>query len=235
MNILFQTLVGSKLYNLDTKSSDTDYKGFGFPSNEALLGLKHEEQVEYKNEREKVEGTIYSLEKYFRLCLAGNPSILDVAFADKKFVLATTKVGEEVNDFIRKNVITKSLFNPYFGYFKAQVRELNESKKTGVRAVLVEKYGYDTKFASHAVRLALQFSEIMRTGWLKPTLTGLEQEMCFDIKSGKYKLEEVNSLFKVLEHTMINSYENAKLPEAPDKELWSATLTDFQMEYIKCQ
>ena len=49
MNVYFKTIVGSKLYGLDTPTSDTDYKGFGMPDCDYIIGLKRQETDSCKN------------------------------------------------------------------------------------------------------------------------------------------------------------------------------------------
>ncbi len=233
MKILFKTIVGSKLYGLDTPESDTDYRGFGMPDVSAIIGLRRQEQDETKSLEENSEGTIFSLNKYIHLLMKGNPTVFELAFANEKFHVESTPEGLEICAFVKKHFVTKHLFKPYSAYFRAQQRELNNTKRIGKRLELVKKYGYDCKYASHAARLAYQCCELMRTGTLNPTLEGAEREICMGIKTGAYSLSKVNDLLSILDKDMYYEYEKSLLPTHPDfKSVENFVITKYY-DYLK--
>lgn len=233
MKILFKTIVGSKLYGLDTPESDTDYRGFGMPDVNAIIGLTRQEQDESKSLDDNTEGTIFSLNKYLHLLMKGNPTVFEIAFANEKFHQETTVEGLEICRFVRTHFITKHLFKPYSAYFRAQQRELNNTKRVGKRLELVKKYGYDTKFASHAARLGYQCIELMDTGTLNPTLEGVEREICFAIKSGAYPLHRVNDILSILDKDMYSAYNESKLPAHPNFDAINDFCVRKYFDYLK--
>lgn len=147
MQVVFATNVGSKLYGTNTPTSDTDFKGFCFEDHDQIIGLKTFEQQEYKNGKEdgpdKIEGTIYSIRRYINLCFKGNPTVIEIAFANNAYWIHSTPVGEIVCRYVRENFLTKHLFKPYSAYHMAQMRKLESQERTGKRAAMVEEYGYD--------------------------------------------------------------------------------------------
>ena len=62
------------------------------------------------------------------------------------------------------------------------------SKATN-RKNLLQKYGYDTKFASHLVRLMLEGKELLSTGRLEFPLKYADKIL--EVKQGKWKMEDV--------------------------------------------
>lgn len=231
MKVLFKTIVGSNLYGLNTPTSDVDFRGFGFPDVDEMIGLRKCEQEENKNLDE--EGTIYALTKYFHLLIKGNPTILEVAFADRKFHQVSTVEGREICEFVKAHFLTKHLFKPFNAYFLAMQRDINKLKTSGDRLELIKKFGYDTKAASHCVRLGYQCYDIMKQGHFNPTLQGQQQENCFAIKQGKWTLSAVNSLIEIINHDMYEAYVDSNLPKAPDFSLVNQFLVDKCFKYLQ--
>jgi len=87
-------------------------------------------------------------------------------------------------------------------------------QKFGARKELVEKYGFDTKFASHLIRLILEGIELLETGNLifplqfKDTLMG--------IRLGALSLTQIIELSDALEKQVEKLYETSKLPHSPN-------------------
>jgi len=220
MMALFVTTVGSKLYGTNTESSDIDLKGFAFDDVDQLIGLKNFEQQTYNNGvadgPSKIEGSVYSLKKYIKMCMTGNPTVIEIAFADKQFWTYTTPIGEEVCKYVRDNFLTKALFKPYSDYHRDQVRKLQSMNRTGKRAEIVEKYGFDTKFAGHSYRLARQCSIVMSEGTLRPTLDPADKQMCLDIRNGKYNKEEALKILEDVDKQMYDAYKISTLKNEPD-------------------
>lgn len=92
----------------------------------------------------------------------------------------------------------------------------NRLNQFGSRQELVTKFGYDTKFASHLIRLIVEGIELLSTGDLVFPLK--EAELLRDIRNGKYSLDEVLKMADVYEKEIENLYESSSLPHSPDFE-----------------
>lgn len=235
MKILFKTIVGSNLYGLARPDSDIDYRGFGMPGVSEIIGLKRQEQDESKSLAFNTEGTIYSFNKYMWLLMKGNPTVLEIAFADKQFHIEQDQLGKEVCDFVRKHMISQHVTIPYFAYFKAQRHELNHTKRTGKRFELVQTYGYDTKFASHAVRLGYQYVDIATTGMFNPTLQGYQQKECFAIKSGAITLADVNKILDEVYDKMVYARDNSKIKLEVNRDVVDKFMVDVYYNFLKSE
>lgn len=89
--------------------------------------------------------------------------------------------------------------------------------KVGNREELVLKYGYDTKFASHLIRLMLEGIELLKTGALEFPLK--ERQTILDIKNGKWKVEDIFAYSKYLEQSIESIEKNSSLPKKPQYDL----------------
>lgn len=239
MKPLFASVTGSKLYGTNTPESDTDFKGIALPDVDQLIGLNNFEQQEYHNEHddgpEKAEGTLWAFEKYIRLCLKGNPTVIEVAFTDPKFHRFTTPLGLEIMEFVQKNMLTKHLFKPYSAYHFAQMRKLQSKQREGKRKAVVEEHGFDPKFAMHAYRLARQAVIVMREGTLRPTLDPEDKEVAMRIRAGKehFTQETVLELLLKVDVEMKEAYDVSPLPDKPDFHAANDFVMDVHLRYLK--
>lgn len=81
------------------------------------------------------------------------------------------------------------------------------------RKNLLSKYGYDTKFGSHLVRLMLEGKELLTTGRIEFPLK--ERQLLTDIKLGKYNMIDVLKMAEEYEYDIENYCEKTKLPSRP--------------------
>ncbi|MGI0059228.1 MAG: hypothetical protein ACREBJ_05615, partial [Nitrosotalea sp.] len=133
--------------------------------------------------------------------------------ADKHFEAAARKIGLDDN-FIH----LMQLERQYAGA-KREWDQYQNWKKTRnpARAVLEEKYGYDTKNAYHLVRLIRMCREILTTG--KVLVKRLDREELLTIRNGAWSYEQLIE-FAEREDLALNELYNSTtvLPRTPDKE-----------------
>ena len=86
--------------------------------------------------------------------------------------------------------------------------------KVGNREELYTKYGYDTKFGMHLVRLMLEGKELLETGKLEYPLK--DRDMLMDIRNGKWKREDIIAYSEQLEAELDNI--KTDLPSKPRYE-----------------
>ncbi|MCP3973030.1 MAG: nucleotidyltransferase [bacterium] len=103
----------------------------------------------------------YSLRKFTALATAGNPTLLN-----SLFVHSYLKLDERFQvDRLRQLVDMRKAGAAYLGYMGQQLqRWQNNSGRRVSRPELVDAYGFDTKYAYHAIRLGLQGIEFLTTG-----------------------------------------------------------------------
>lgn len=245
MEIIFDAIVGSKLYGLNTIDSDTDKKGIFMPSRENMipsleqtLGLEKFTPMERYEPpvtgtgKDKVEAVYFSARYFTQLYLKGNPTLAEIVFVGDKFVTATD-AGWELVKFIRENMVTRHLFGGYYGYYMDQIKGFTTGR--GVcrekRHELIEKYGFDVKMAMHAYRIGVQGVDLFKKGVIKPTLEGEQLETARKIREGGFNREWLMATVEDLSKQLKEAERTSKLPEKPDFEKVHSFILNFNRTY----
>lgn len=229
----YLVLAGSRLVGIDGPDSDYDYVGALVEPKEYRLGLLtytqnkfHQrgfEQHEFKGEN--YEGSVYSLWKLVSMFADCNPTILSLLFADP----IRDDHGINTDEF-RNLVVSKKAGHRFMKYMGAQSKSmLRERARHVTRQTLINRHGYDTKFAGHTIRLGYQGIEYLTTGAITlpmpdESLTAGSRLNIRDIRAGKWTLDEVLLEAKALEKRLEVAYETSTLPDEPDYEKLSRWL-----------
>lgn len=150
--------------------------------------------------------TLYSLRKYTKLAAQGNPSVLILLYLPDH--LKREPLGQRLLD-IRPAFYSRNAGQRFLGYLVSQKLALKgERTKKVSRPDLVEKYGYDTKFAMHALRLGYEGIEYMTERSLtlptpEPQRTTLLQmrQGCIPFADALAMIEEVEVRLSYLAHS----------------------------------
>jgi len=170
--------------------------------------------------------TLYSLKKYLRLVLSGNPSVLLPLFLPRDLLTVCTPEGEELRALSDKIVSKKAIW-AFYHYLRAQKGKLMGERGTRIhRPKLVEKHGYDTKFAMHALRLGLQGIELAHTWKLTLPMEPYQQLFLLDVRRGQISLDEVVDHITYLENVLLELTKTSKLPDGPDREAVESWMRD---------
>ena len=120
---------GSHAYGLNIESSDEDYKGICIKPKEFYFGVLNSfEQHEHMGSKsDGIDSVTYSLDKFCKLAMDCNPSIIEVLHVSESDVLKIDAFGEELrhhrNDFISK----KAKFT-FSGYAHAQLQRIKSHR-----------------------------------------------------------------------------------------------------------
>lgn len=159
---------------------------------------------------------VYSLVKWTRLALAGNPTILILLFLPESAVLRDSPTGRE----LRKNAawfVGDTIFDRYLGYMSQQRHRLTNKVKMPSRPELIAQYGYDTKYAGHLLRLGYQGIELAETGRLTLPMKEPERSHIVDVRVGKHTETEVLDEARGLEKKLLDLRDAKRLPP-PDRD-----------------
>lgn len=170
---ILRVVSGSTVHGLALPSSDDlDLTSIVVEPKEEVIGLGH---FEVKVTRDRPSGVrsqpgdtdlvTYSLRHFCRLAMKGNPTILLSLFTPRASILATSRVGEALLA-LAPAFYSKHAAGAFMGYMRNQLERMQGTRgqKDVNRPELVAQYGFDTKYAMHALRLGLQGSEYLRTG-----------------------------------------------------------------------
>jgi hypothetical protein len=174
---LIRAVAGSKLYGTHTHTSDDDVVGIFVPDKEEKLGLNCREHI-----IESKDSTVYELGKYVKLVVGGNPTILQLLYTPQPMWLQWTEEWPRFQSELRDLCVSQLCRPAFLGYLEQQKRKAIEGRSQ--RPELVEKYGFDTKFMAHAVRLGQLGREILRTG--KMTFPLVNRDFVLAIRHGQY-------------------------------------------------
>lgn len=139
---------------------------------------------------------IYDIKKFFNLLVKQNPNVLTMLWLEPENYLYLTSIGATlVNE--REMFSSRSCFEQFKGYAIGQLHRMTHVAGRGYlgakRKELVKKHGFDTKNASHLIRLLHMGIEFLETGKLNVKRTW-DRELLMDIKRGKYTLVDINEM-----------------------------------------
>lgn len=165
---------------------------------------------------------MYSLRKYLRLATKGNPTALLPLYAPPDAVLVLTPLGEELRA-LAPAVLSQRAAHRFLGYLRSQrdrLLGLGRRSRVPQRPELVARYGYDVKYASHALRLAYQGLEIVRDARLTLPMPARERERVLRVKRGDVPvLAEVVAEIDEVRDTVEGHLRTGDTPLRPEADL----------------
>lgn len=237
-NLILLTEVGSRLHGNVVGGDDQDLQGVCIEPPEVMLGVNQFELYDYRSQPQgqrsgagDVDLSVYGMAKWVRLIIAGNPSHLLPLFAPDDQTFAVCWPGHQLREH-RKIFLAREHAKRFLGYLQGQrQRMLGERRPRSNRPELIEKYGYDTKFASHALRIAMQGIELMKTGQLEMPMDPFRRKYLTDVRLGKYTQSEVLHKLGLLESDLMDAGETSALPKVVDTDYVNYWLTDVYVKF----
>jgi predicted nucleotidyltransferase len=138
-SVQYETIMGSVAYGVSSDTSDMDIYGFCIPPKDMLFPhlrgeipgfgrqINRFEQFQqhhiYDKESDKLyDISIYSIIKYFQLCMENNPNMIDSLFTPQRCVLHITKIGEHIREN-RKIFLHSGCWHKFKGYAFSQLHK----------------------------------------------------------------------------------------------------------------
>jgi len=169
--------------------------------------------------------------KFISLLTKGNPNAIGMLWLRKNYYINIEDAGKLLLE--NRDIFTsKKMYMPFLGYARSQFHRM-KAIKTGAgyagkkRKQIIKKFGYDTKNASHLIRLLRMGIEFLSTGELQ--VFRPDRKELIEIKTGEWSYLQVTNeagrLFKLLEESLVHS----KLNNEPN----ISKINDLSIEVTK--
>lgn len=244
-NVHYEVMMGSVAYGVSDDTSDVDLYGFAIPPKEEvfphlkgeILGFGRQiqrfEQFQqhHIHDKDALAGkgrdydiTIYSIVKYFQLCMENNPNMMDSLFVPQNCVLHCSQIGNMVREN-RRLFLHKGCWHKLKGYAYSQIHKMKikNPEETSKRKELVERFGYDVKFGYHTVRLMLEAEQVLVEQDLD---LQRHREQLKAIRRGEWTEQAIYDFFTEKEKTLEEVYHKSTLRYKPDESAIKQLLLD---------
>lgn len=224
----YEVIMGSLAYGVSGETSDMDVYSVCTPSKEEVFphltgmvpGFAPQPKPFTSWQRHHIKSsdlreydvTSYSIVEFFRLAAENNPNIIDSLFVPQRCVSYMSDVGKVMRDN-RKLFLHKGAYQKFKGYAYSQMKKIRERNPVGKRAELVEKFGFDVKFAYHVVRLAQEAEQILSRGDLD---IEENREELKAIRRGEWSLEQLDEWFAKRTGMLDELFLKSDLRQEPD-------------------
>lgn len=163
--------------------------------------------------------TVYSLRKWCRLALQGNPTVLVLLFAPPSTTIIMDSRGAHLRE-LAGYFVSREAGARFLGYLQAQrMRLLGERGQKNVnRRDIVERFGFDTKYAGHMLRLGYQGVEFMETGRFTLPMPEPQRQRVCAVRRGEVTLNDVLTEVGLLEMRLRDLATESPLPAHPNRD-----------------
>lgn len=221
--------------HVEDSIDDKDVMGVAIPTIDHYFGIGEGSMRRgtYERKVKEWDAVTYELRKYVTLLCQANPNVMSLLWLEKHHYINVREEGRILIDS-RHLFATKQAYYSFVGYAHGQMKRMTSYAKKGYmgqkRKELVEKFGYDTKNASHLIRLLRMGIEFLREGELHVHRHDARELVA--IKMGEWSLdrvkEEANRLFKRAE----DAYDTCSLPNRPDQEKINRLCVDILINHF---
>lgn len=225
--------VGSTVHGLGVNGTDDrDEMGVCVEPPEFVIGLRHFEQFVHRTQPQGVRSgpgdldlVVYGLRKFCSLALKGNPSILLLLNVPDEACVVLTDLGRELRD-LAWAFASKKAGAAFLGYMQQQRQRLTgERGQMSVnRPELIERYGFDTKYAGHMLRLGFQGIDYMTSGSFPVPMPAEQRDLIVSVRTGGVPFNDVLSLAGELESELKAAYDSTLMPDLPNYDAVNAFL-----------
>lgn len=241
--IQYEVIMGSVAYGVSNDSSDMDIYAFAIPPKTMMFPHLRGEipsfdkcEVQFEQYQQHhihdtnalggkgrvYDITAYSIAKYFRLLSENNPNIIDSLYVPDNCVLYASPIGEMVRER-RQLFLHKGCWVKFKGYAYGQMHKIRTKQPQGKRKDLVDKFGYDVKFAYHVVRLLGEVEQLLLHHDMD---LRRDAEQLKAIRRGEWSLQQLEDYFVHKEADLERVYLASHLPDKADTDAIRQLLVD---------
>jgi len=240
---------GSNLHGLNVPGTDdSDEVAICVEDIDAALGFSEFDQYIYRTAAERegkhdassqcgdLDLTIFSLRKFLRLAMQGNPQILQCLFVPVPLWIKGDARGAQLQE-MAPLIVSRHAGSRYLGYLEAQKQRLmgERGQKKVNRPKLEAEHGFDTKYAMHILRLGFQGVELMSTGTLTLPMPEKDRAFVYATRLGQVPLQDVLTRAGELERQIKDMLLDAPVPAEPAREELQAWMVSMYFENWKAR
>jgi len=171
-----------------------------------------------------IDINVYTLRKFAGLAAKGNPSILAVLFAPNRW---TGRFHWVDWGKLIAYTTSQAAGAAFLGYMRQQMERWQgkRGQKNVNRPELVERYGFDTKYAGHVVRLGLQGTEYLTTGRITLPMPKEQAADIRNLRTGGFTEPGAMAWALKVENELKAALDASTLPERPNlggTDMWMA-------------
>jgi len=198
--VIYQCVIGSRAYGLDTEDSDTDRRGIYQAPTDLVLSLYDPPQ---QLEDDETQECFWELKKFIVLALKANPNVLEVLYSP---IVEVAEPAAEALLAIRSAFVSRLVYQTFNGYVISQFKKMLRSKEV--------KREPNWKHAMHLIRLLELGSTILETGELQLRTT--HRDALLEIRAGAWPWERMDRWRQELHERFEAAFAATTLPERPD-------------------
>ena len=147
--------------------------------------------------------------------MKGSPTVLLLLFVDGDDIVQRDTIGEELQA-LAPAFVNKRTGQAFLGYLDAQRRGLVGDRHATRTRELSERHGYDTKYAMHALRIAVQGIELVTERRITLPVPEPHRARLMAVRRGEPSLDEVVEELDRSSAALAELIENSDLPATPD-------------------
>lgn len=186
--VLFAKIWGSHSHGTELPESDVDYLAVYACSPAELLGLSPPPDTVSK---EAPDYQAHEARKFAALIRKGNPGVIECLFTERWFV--DSPEWRALRE-LRTGFLNQTTLKQYLGYCRGQLHRLDAGTRLHTRGGK-----FNTKWAYHMVRLALDAERIAQGDPPVVFKEGAENELLMEVRAGRYEPSELATMFQEIE------------------------------------
>lgn len=195
--VAIKALVGSWASNLQTPTSDKDWKFFVCPTFDDLYSAKMFSSADVSD---TLDYDCHDIRQLGNLLWKSNINFIVTLFSPEyECNPALQWIFDNADRYASMNLF--AFYSSTMGMHFEKMKKLLEP--TSNTQILVDRFGYDTKQACHALRCLLVLQRVASGMSMREALwfNGNMRQHLLDVKAGSYSLSDFESLVKIWHET----------------------------------